>query len=98
MILLAETFSETGQLKPTFTKTVLAMTTNEVFRKVKEISRRNTRPRPLIAVLMLVEELRLTRPGLLPILTELKEHRLIKFNEPAALSIKLTLLGDTVYQ
>lgn len=72
------------------------MTTHEVFGKIKEMSRRTANPRPLIAVLMLAEELRQAKASIMPLLMELKAHRLIKFNEPAALSVKLTLLGSNL--
>lgn len=72
------------------------MTTNEVFRKIKEMSRRTVNPRPVIAVRALAEEMQQAGSMLMPFLTELKELRLIKFNEPAVATIKLTLLGATV--
>lgn len=70
------------------------MTAIEILGKIKEISMRAARPRPLIEVIRLAGELQQTKAELMPALSSLKEHRLIKFNEPAALFIKLTLLGD----
>jgi hypothetical protein len=72
-------------------------TVNEVYQKIKEISKRTANPRPEIVIQRLAEEMQQVREQILPILVELKDLRLIKFNQPAAVvSIRLTLLGHTV--
>ena len=72
------------------------MTTNDVFRKIKEISQRTANPRPPIMVSGIAKEMQQLSEQLIPILVELKDMRLITFNEPAQTSLKLTLLGFTV--
>jgi predicted transcriptional regulator len=71
-------------------------TTNEVFRKIREISLRVPNPRPSIPVGNIANELNVTHETLVPYLTELKDMRLIKTNDSLAKSISLTLLGSTV--
>ena len=69
---------------------------NEVFRKLKEISLRSANPRPAINVADLSNELKTTHDALMPWLTQLKQLRLISFNEIHPVIIKLTLLGSVV--
>lgn len=72
------------------------ITTNEVYRKIKEISSRTPNPRPMVNVDNMAAELKLMKQYIIPMLTELKDMRLISFDKPAADHIKLTLLGFTV--
>mgnify|MGYP007072815177 CR=1 FL=1 len=72
------------------------ITVNDVYRKIKEMSCRTPNPRPAIQVAGIASEMEQGREQILPMLTELKDMRLIKFEEPAVISIKLTLLGFTV--
>ncbi|OSZ78991.1 hypothetical protein CAP35_12295 [Chitinophagaceae bacterium IBVUCB1] len=60
------------------------------------MSCRTANPRPAIAVAGIATEMHQAREQILPMLSELKDMRLIKFEEPSAISIKLTLLGFTV--
>ncbi len=71
-------------------------TENEVFRKIKEISTRTIQPRPLVNTYDLANELSMSRESLMPCLTELKQTRLVTFNDAKAVSIRLTLLGSVV--
>lgn len=71
---------------------------NDVFRKIKEMSKTVANPRPQIMINDLANELSLPREQVLPSLMELKQLRLIS-SDPitnATTSIKLTLLGHTV--
>jgi len=72
------------------------ITTNEVYRKIKEMSDRTPNPRPMVNVDNMAAELNLVKHYILPMLTELKDMRLISFDKPNAEYIKLTLLGTTV--
>lgn len=72
------------------------ITTNEVYRKIKEISLRTPNPRPSIAVAGIASELQQVSEQIVPMLTELKDLRLIAFDKPSVQSVKLTLLGFTV--
>lgn len=72
------------------------ITTNDVYRKIKEMSKRTANPRPPIVVNGIASELQRSREEIIPMLIELKDLKLINFNEPALISIKLTLLGFTV--
>jgi hypothetical protein len=72
------------------------ITTNEVYRKIKEISLRTPNPRPLIAVAGIASELQQVSEQIVPMLTELKDMRLIAFDKPNVQSIKLSLLCHTV--
>ncbi|HLO70254.1 MAG TPA: hypothetical protein VK167_05265 [Flavipsychrobacter sp.] len=72
------------------------ITTNEVYRKIKEISGRTANPRPMVNVDNMAAELNLVKHYIIPMLTELKDMRLISFDKPAADHVKLTLLGFTV--
>jgi len=69
---------------------------NEVFRKIKEISTRKVHPRPLVDTLELARELRMSRESLMPSLTQLKQLRLINFNDTNGAAIRLSLLGSVV--
>ena len=69
---------------------------NEVYRKIKEISKRTANPRPAVQVSGIANELRITQEQLAPFLAELKDLRLIQFGKLPVESIKLTLLGYTV--
>jgi len=71
-------------------------TENEVFRKIKEISTRAFNPRPLVNTSELAQELGMTKEKLMPWLTDLKDSRLVNFNDTKALAIRLTLLGSVV--
>ncbi len=71
-------------------------TENEVFRKIKEISVRAVQPRPSVSVSELAQEMSVTRESLMPSLTQLKQLRLLNFNDAQGSSIKLTLLGTVV--
>ena len=69
---------------------------NIVFRKIKEISARSTRPRPSINTGQLAIELSLTRDNLLPTLAQLKYLKLVNFSDAHASAVSLTLLGCMV--
>jgi hypothetical protein len=69
---------------------------NDVYRKIKEISKRTANPRPAVQVLGIANELRVTPEQLVPFLTELKDLRLIQFGTSPVAFVKLTLLGYTV--
>ncbi len=73
-----------------------AITVNEVYRKIKEMSAREMNPRPKIMVQELVNELMITQDNLMPCLTALKDMRLINTEGFGFACIKLTLLGTTV--
>jgi hypothetical protein len=74
------------------------ISTDDVYRKIKEMSQRVVNPRPQIALSALATELLLLREQLLPRIMELKKLRLIQYdasaNAPAY--VRLTLLGYTV--
>jgi hypothetical protein len=74
----------------------MEMTTNDVFRKIKEISVRTLKPRPSILINNLSYELNSNQEILMSCLMELKDLRLITIDEKDATSINLTLLGSTV--
>jgi DNA-binding IscR family transcriptional regulator len=71
-------------------------TTNDVFRKIREISLRVPNPRPSIPVNNIASELNIPSETLVSHLAELKDMRLIKSNDSLSKSISLTLLGSTV--
>lgn len=71
-------------------------TTNEVYRKIKEMSARVANPRPFINITGIATEMMQVNEQILPMLTELKDLRLITFDKPNVQSVKLTLLGFTV--
>jgi len=70
--------------------------TNEVFRKIKEISKRSVNPRPQVLVQLVAQELSASRENIMPSLKELKDMRLIQLDNITASHLKLTLLGHTV--
>lgn len=82
--------------KRTLRKTGLMQRTNEVYRKIKEISRCTVDPRPKILIQVLVQELLITTEHLIICLTELKKLRLIQYEQDRQPHIRLTLLGHTV--
>ena len=69
------------------------MTLDTVHRKIQEINQAQQSHRPAIMVSSLSAELQCSRDQLLPFLVELKNMRLINFNESAKTSFKLTFLG-----
>ncbi len=71
-------------------------TENIVFRKIKEISAREMRPRPHINTQELARELSLTREKIMPSLKQLKDLKLVNFSDVNGSAISLTLLGCTV--
>ena len=72
------------------------MTTNDVFRKIKEISVRTLKPRPSTLINNLSYEMNSNQEVLMSYLIELKELRLIVIDDKETASINLTLLGCTV--
>jgi hypothetical protein len=70
--------------------------TNDVYRKIKEMSKRVANPRPLIDVDMLAQELLESREYIAGLLVELKELRLVQYDMASPRFVKLTLLGFTV--
>lgn len=70
--------------------------TNEVYRKIKEISLRTANPRPPINIQAMAQEMQLRRDDILPHLQELKEMRLVQIDSNRYVQVKLTLLGTTV--
>ncbi len=72
------------------------ITENEVFRKIKEISTRGYTPRPLVNSGDLANELGVTTDTLKPCLAQLKQLRLVNFNDAQGQVIRLTLLGTVV--
>ncbi len=72
------------------------ITTNDVYRKIKEISSRTANPRPTVQVDSIAKELNQLRQMIVPMLIELKDMRLISFDKPSSEHVKLTLLGFTV--
>jgi hypothetical protein len=72
------------------------LTTNDVYRKIKELSTLNLHPRPPIMLGTLAGELLTFKENIRPALDELKDLRLIQFDETSSLYVKLTLLGFSV--
>jgi len=72
------------------------VSTNDVYRKIKEISKRYANPRPQVTIELIAQELRSTRDQITSSLTELKYLRLIQYENYTAVHVKLTLLGYTV--
>jgi len=72
------------------------MDLNEIYYKIKEMSERMVNPRPMIPIVSLAAELVLAREQVLPYLIELKRLHLIRFENPTAAYINLTLLGYNV--
>ncbi|XZF15773.1 hypothetical protein ACTHGU_06530 [Chitinophagaceae bacterium MMS25-I14] len=71
-------------------------TTNEVYRKIKDMSGRLVHPRPLLMVNEIANELQVGSPQLSPMLSELKDLHLITVIGFPPVSVKLTLLGNSV--
>ncbi len=71
-------------------------TENEVFRKIKEMSARAIHPRPVVKTSELANELLVSRESLAQSLIQLKQLRLLNFNDEQASTIRLTLLGSVV--
>lgn len=71
-------------------------TDNIVFRKIKEISARGMQPRPVVSIMQLASELSVTSASLHPSLAQLKQLRLLNFNDNTGTSVRLTLLGSVV--
>jgi predicted transcriptional regulator len=69
---------------------------NVLHRKIREMSKMMANPRPQLTVRDIAGELNMSSDQLMPTLVELKDLRLIQFNEPGLSTIKLTLLGCTV--
>lgn len=72
------------------------ITTNDVYRKIKEMSNRVANPRPVIEVTGIAGELMQVREQIMPMLNELKDMRLITFDKHNVQAVRLTLLGFTV--
>lgn len=70
--------------------------TNDVYRKIKEMSKRTANPRPQIPVSEIVLEMLSPKEPVISSLKELKSLRLIQFDEANSTFVKLTLLGYTV--
>jgi len=66
---------------------------NTVYRKIKELSAEEMKPRPAIFIDTLMQELNINLASLKQLLAPLVAERLIKYNEPEKRSVKLTLLG-----
>lgn len=71
-------------------------TENIVFRKIKEISARSIHPRPAVSIAELATELSVSAASLVSTLAELKQLRLVSFNDSMKTSVRLTLLGSVV--
>jgi hypothetical protein len=70
--------------------------TNEVYGKIKEMSKWALNPRPAIAVKSIMEEMQLGKTQITPLLIELSDLRLILLLGQPFTSVKLTLLGNAV--
>ncbi len=75
---------------------IMEVTTNDVYRKIKEISVRTLKPRPSILINNLSSELNSNEEVLMSSLMELKDLRLINFDDKGERSVNLTLLGTIV--
>jgi len=75
---------------------MLMTNTNDVFRKIKEMSKRVPNPRPQIPVNVIASELSISQDQIVTAMTELKKMRLIQYDMATPAYIKLTLLGCTV--
>ena len=69
---------------------------NVLHRKIREMSKMMANPRPQLMVRDIAGELNMSSDQLMPTLVALKDLRLIQFNEPSQVSVKLTLLGHTI--
>lgn len=72
------------------------MTINDVFRTIKEMSAQEPTPRPVISLSSISRILNIEDSLLTPVLTELSDLKLIKFNDMAKSTVTLTFLGSTV--
>ena len=72
------------------------ITLNEVYRTIKWLSKMEMNPRPLLEVATVSGTLQCSTERIMPLLQELREMRLIKFDDLHAHAIKLTLLGNAV--
>ncbi len=72
------------------------MTVNTVYRKIKELSAIGMRPRAPIYINTLIADLNMNSESISPLITELVDLRLIKYNEIEKQAVMLTLLGTTV--
>ena len=70
-------------------------TVNDVYRKIKEMSAEQWKPRPVLAISSISERLLSDKDYLMPLLTSLSDMKLIRF-DMAKHSIQLTLLGNVV--
>ena len=71
------------------------MTTNEVYRKIVEISERTLNPRTPIPINSLTHELNLHERTLETALNQLLDMRVIKYHEVSRKSVRLTFLGKS---
>ena len=71
-------------------------TTNDVYRKIKEMSKRVANPRPQIEVDVLAQEMLESSEHIAGLLVELKDLRLVQYDMATPRFVKLTLLGFTV--
>jgi Mn-dependent DtxR family transcriptional regulator len=71
-------------------------TTNDVYRKIKEMSNRMANPRPQVQVHEIARELQTVPDQITLSLHELKNMRLIQYDGNGAPHVRLTLLGSTV--
>jgi len=69
---------------------------NIVFRKIKELSTNQAKPRMPVLIYTLMQELNINSESLKPFLIQLVALRLIRYNELDKRSVKLTLLGGSV--
>ena len=70
--------------------------TNDVFRKIQEMSKRVVNPRPQIPLYSIAAELSLLQEHIIPAIKELKNMRLIQCQLTAPAYIRLTLLGFAI--
>jgi hypothetical protein len=72
--------------------------TDDVFRKIKDMSQNVSKPRPQIPINYLASELLMTRENILQAIAQLKKMRLIQQDPNSPTLIRLTLLGFNVTQ
>lgn len=70
--------------------------TNDVYRKIKEMSKRTPNPRPQIEIGQIAHELQTVSDQIVLPLSELKNMRLIQYDKITNGLVRLTLLGHTV--
>lgn len=78
------------------TQSTIMITRNDIYRKIKEMSAEQWIPRPVIPVSHIAERLTADKDYLMPFLTDLHDMKLITFDDPAKLTVKLTPLGSIV--